>query len=259
MISKNNKYPSVKKVTDEERIGIVRDIFSTITGSYDFLNHFLSLGRDIAWRKFAAKKMVFPRSGKFLDIACGTGDLSIIACAAHQDMSVTGADFVHPMVRLANAKVRKKRLSGRIKFIQANALNLPFADNTFNVTAMAFGIRNIPQKDRAIKEMLRVTVPGGQIMILEMTFIQNRLFKAAYYLYLNFMLPLLAKLFSKNAAAYHYLADSIMNFPKPEAFAAFMEKTGVTAVQIFPRTFGITCLYLGAKPAQNNRATQNHH
>lgn len=259
MISKNNKYPSVKKATDEERIAIVRDIFSTITGHYDFLNHFLSLRRDIAWRKFAAKKMVFPRSGKFLDIACGTGDLSIIACAAHQDMSVTGADFIHPMVRLANTKVRKKGLTDRINFIQANALNLPFADNVFDVTAMAFGIRNIPQKKQALEEMARVTVPEGQIMILEMTFIQNRFFKLAYYIYLNFLLPLLAKIFSKNAAAYYYLADSIMNFPSPEEFAAFMEKAGIADVKIYPQTFGIACLYLGEKPAQSNRATQNHH
>ena len=96
--------------------------------------------------------------------------------------------------------------------------------------------------------MLRVTVPGGQIMILEMTFIQNRFFKLFYYIYLNFLLPLMAKVFAKNAAAYYYLADSIMNFPTPEEFAAFMREKGVSEVKIYPRTFGITCLYVGKKP-----------
>jgi demethylmenaquinone methyltransferase/2-methoxy-6-polyprenyl-1,4-benzoquinol methylase len=131
--------------------------------------------------------------------------------------------------------------------MQGNALELPFSENSFDVTAMAFGIRNIPQKADALKEMLRVTVPGGQIMILEMTFIQNRFFKLFYYIYLNFLLPLMAKIFSKNAAAYYYLADSIMNFPTPEEFAAFMRETGISEVEIFPRTFGIACLYVGKK------------
>lgn len=244
---KNAKYPSVKKVSDEERIGMVKEIFSTITGRYDFLNHFLSLRRDIAWRRFAIKKMVFFRTKRFLDVACGTGDLSVNACFKHHDISVTGVDFVYPMVNTANDKAKKKNLYDRINFIQGNALQLPFDENCFDVTAMAFGIRNIPQKADALKEMLRVTVPGGQIMILEMTFIQNRFFKLFYYIYLNFLLPLMAKIFSKNAAAYYYLADSIMNFPKPEEFAAFMQEAGISDVEIFPRTFGIACLYVGKK------------
>ena len=245
--SKNNKYPSVKKVSDEERIGMVKEIFSTITGRYDFLNHFLSLRRDIAWRRFAIKKMGFFRTNRFLDIACGTGDLSISACLAHRDISVAGVDFVYPMVEAAQEKAKKKNLSDRINFIHGNALNLPFGGNSFDVTAMAFGIRNIPQKAQALKEMLRVTMPGGQIMILEMTFIQNRFYKLFYYIYLIFLLPVLAKLFSKNAAAYYYLADSIMNFPRPEEFAAFMKDAGISEVEIFPRTFGIACLYVGKK------------
>jgi demethylmenaquinone methyltransferase/2-methoxy-6-polyprenyl-1,4-benzoquinol methylase len=246
--SKNDKYPSVKKVSDEERIGMVKEIFSTITGRYDFLNHFLSLRRDIAWRRFAVKKMVFFRTKKFLDIACGTGDLSVNACLKHRDITVTGIDFVYQMVKAADDKAREKSLSQRINFIQGNALQLPFDENSFDVTAMAFGIRNIPQKAEALREMLRVTVPGGQIMILEMTFIQNRFFKLFYYIYLNFLLPLLAKVFSRNAAAYYYLADSIMNFPTPEEFAAFMKETGISEVTIYPRTFGVACLYVGKKP-----------
>jgi len=243
--SKKNKYPSVKKVTDEERIGMVKEIFSTITGRYDFLNHFLSLRRDIAWRRFTADQMVFSKTGNLLDIACGTGDLAIIASERHRDISVAGVDFILPMVRAAKEKAERKELTGRISFFQGNALKLPFAEHSFDVTAMAFGIRNIPQKEQALKEMLRVTVPGGQVMILEMTFIQNRFFKLAYYLYLNFLLPLLARIFSRNAAAYHYLADSIMNFPSPDQFASFMCQAGVAGVKVYPRTFGIACLYIG--------------
>jgi demethylmenaquinone methyltransferase/2-methoxy-6-polyprenyl-1,4-benzoquinol methylase len=246
--SKANKYPSVKTITNAQRIGMVKEIFSIITGRYDFLNHLLSLRRDIAWRRFAIKKMRFFRTNRFLDIACGTGDLSINACLKHTHIKAIGVDFVFPMVRTGKEKVEKKDLSGQLNFMQGNALRLPFCDNSFDVTGMAFGIRNIPDRTEALREMLRVTVPGGQIMILEMTFIQNRFFKLFYYIYLNFLLPLMARVFSKNAAAYYYLADSIMNFPSPEEFAAFMRETGISEVKIYPRTFGIACLYVGKKP-----------
>src|SRR5664280_47716 len=172
-----NKYPSVKTISDAERVGMVKEIFSAITGKYDFLNHLLSLRRDVAWRRFAIKKMRFFRTNMFLDVACGTGDLSINACLKHHHIKVFGVDFVFPMVRAGKGKVEKKGLSGQVSFMHGNALRLPFHDNAFDVTGMAFGIRNIPDRMEALREMLRVTVPGGQIMILEMTFIENRFFK----------------------------------------------------------------------------------
>jgi demethylmenaquinone methyltransferase/2-methoxy-6-polyprenyl-1,4-benzoquinol methylase len=132
--------------------------------------------------------------------------------------------------------------------MQGDALHIPFDDSTFDVTGIAFGIRNIPNREQALKEMLRVTVPSGQIMILEMTFIQNRFFKFLYYAYLNYLLPLFAKFFSANPAAYHYLADSIINFPSPDQFVRIMEKTGMTNVEKYPLTFGVTWLHIGIKP-----------
>jgi demethylmenaquinone methyltransferase / 2-methoxy-6-polyprenyl-1,4-benzoquinol methylase len=242
-----DKYPQVSAITDEERIVIVREIFSTITEKYDFLNHLLSLRRDIAWRRFALKKMHFPRNGKFLDVACGTGDLSIGAALRYPSIRVTGVDFVAEMVQAARKKAAQQSLEKRITFLQADALSLPFEDNTFDVTAIAFGIRNIPDRQQALKEMLRVTVPGGQVIVLEMTFIQNRLFKFFYYLYLNYLLPLLAKIFAANTAAYYYLADSIMNFPTPDAFARLMEDSGMINVNKYSLTFGITYLHVGEK------------
>jgi len=245
--SKKDRYPSVRKASDADRVGMVKDIFSTITDRYDFLNHFLSLRRDIAWRRFTVRKMNFFKTKRLLDIACGTADLSINACQEHKDISVAAADFIYPMVKVGKDKAEGKGLLERITFLQGNALKLPFPDNAFDVAAMAFGIRNIPRKVQALNEMLRVTVPGGQIMILEMTFVQNRFFKLFYYIYLNLFLPLLAKIFSKNAAAYYYLADSIMNFPTPEEFAGIMQENGISSVKIYRLTFGIACLYVGQK------------
>ena len=245
-----NKYPSIKTISDTQRIGMVKEIFSTITGKYDFLNHLLSLRRDVVWRRFAIKKMRFFRTNRFLDVACGTGDLSINACLKYHHIKAFGVDFVFPMVMLGKEKVEKKGLSGQLNFMQGNALRLPFHDNTFDVAGMAFGIRNIPDRTEALREMLRVTVPGGQIMVLEMTFIQNKFFKLFYYIYLNYLLPLMAKVFSENAAAYYYLADSIMNFPSPEEFAKIMQETGMSEVKIYPLTFGITYLLIGKKPEE---------
>ena len=243
-----HKYPQVSTVTDRERVAIVKEIFSTIPGKYDFLNHLLSLRRDIAWRRFAIKKMNFSLTNRFLDVACGTGDLSLGAALHYPEIQVTGVDFVAEMVQVGKNKVAQRDLTDRINLLQADALKLPFNDNTFAVTAIAFGIRNIPDRVQALKEMLRVTVPGGQVMVLEMTFIQNRLFKFLYYVYLNYLLPLFARVFSTNPAAYHYLADSIMNFPTPAAFARLMEDTGMTPVKKYPLTFGITYLHIGEKP-----------
>ena len=242
------KYPGVRAMTDHERISMVKEIFSTITDRYDFLNHFLSLRRDIAWRRFAIKKMLFPDGGNFLDVACGTGDLSIGAALKYPQIKVTGIDFIPEMIIAGKEKVRRKGLSDKITLMHGDALSIPYSDNTFDVTGMAFGIRNIPDREKALHEMLRVTVPGGQIMILEMTFVQNRLFKLFYYIYLNYLLPLFAKVFSGNPAAYHYLADSIMNFPSPDEFGYIMEEAGMEKVEKYPLTFGITWLHIGKKP-----------
>ncbi len=244
----DKKYPSVREITETERIGMVKEMFSTITKKYDFLNHLLSLRRDVAWRRFTVKKMRFFNTARLLDVACGTADLSIDAARRYNQINITGIDFVHEMLEAGRQKIQKKGLGRRIVLMQSDALELPFCDNSFDVVAVAFGVRNMPNREKALKEMLRVAVPGGSVMVLEMTFTQNRLFKVIYHIYLNYLLPRLAKHFSPNPAAYHYLADSIMNFPNPDAFAAMMEAAGMVNVQKYPLTLGVTYLHTGIKP-----------
>jgi demethylmenaquinone methyltransferase/2-methoxy-6-polyprenyl-1,4-benzoquinol methylase len=241
------KYPSVRQVSDQERIGMVKDIFSTITARYDFLNHFLSLRRDIAWRRFAVRRMSFGTTHRFLDVASGTADLAIDAARRHPGISVTGIDFVREMLDLGRIKIRQKGLSGRITLLQADALSLPFPDNTFDAAGIAFGIRNIPDRSRALKEMARVVIPGGQIMVLEMTFTHNWFSNLVYQTYLNRILPSISARFSRNPGAYYYLADSIMNFPPAGQFVRMMEEAGMTQVEKHKLTFGATYLYEGIK------------
>ena len=119
--SPKNKYPPVGAMSDRERVVMVKEIFSTITGSYDFLNHFLSFRRDVAWRRFTIRKMHFTRTGKLLDVACGTGDLSIGAALYYSSIMIAGIDFVAEMVQAGNNKTAKTGLSDRITLLQSDA------------------------------------------------------------------------------------------------------------------------------------------
>jgi demethylmenaquinone methyltransferase/2-methoxy-6-polyprenyl-1,4-benzoquinol methylase len=241
------RYPSVREATEKERVGMVKEIFSTITGKYDFLNHLLSLRRDIAWRRFTAKKMRFGPTNRYLDVACGTGDLCIEAVSMHPAVSVTGVDFVPEMLELGQEKIDRRGLSNRVAFAQGDALSLPFRDGSFDVAGIAFGIRNIPDREKALSEMKRVVVPGGQVMILEMAFTRNWFSEFLYHTYLNRILPRIAKRFSQNPEAYTYLADSIMNFPTVEEFLKLMERAGIGEAKAYKLTFGATYLYEGIK------------
>ena len=242
------KYPLVTEVTDLERIEMVKEIFATITGKYDFLNHFLSLRRDIAWRRFSVGKMRFFDTHRMLDVATGTADLAIGVARKHWRIRVTGLDFVQEMIDFGRVKVQMKHLSDRIRVVRGDAVYLPFSDRSFDVAAIAFGIRNIPNKIGTIKEMARVVVPGGQVMVLEMTFPRNGPFRKLYDVYLNRVLPRMARAFSPNPEAYHYLGDSIMNFPTPDALVRLMGQAGLKKVRKYSLTLGITHLHVGIRP-----------
>jgi demethylmenaquinone methyltransferase/2-methoxy-6-polyprenyl-1,4-benzoquinol methylase len=240
-------YPSVANATKDEHIGMVREIFGTITESYDFLNHLLSLRRDVAWRRFAVKRMCFFNTLRFLDVACGTGDLAIDVALRYPHTEISGLDFVREMMVHARQKIEKKGLGSRIRLIEGDAVALPFADNSFDVAAIAFGIRNIPDMLGTLREMTRVVTAGGQIMVLEMVLPPRRLFRYIYYFYLSRVLPRLAKVFTGNPGAYLYLADSIRNFPTPEKFVALMKEAGLTDVKKYSLTLGVTYLFSGTK------------
>lgn len=242
------KYPPVRKMTSAEQVDLVREVFATIPHRYDFLNRFFSLRRDVSWRRFAVRKMRFFKTMRFLDVATGTADLAVETARRHPPVQVIGLDFVHEMMTVGIRKIRHSQMKDRIGLIQGDALSLPFGDHMFDVAAIAFGIRNIPNRRRALREMKRVVVPGGQVMALEMNFPRHALLRRFYNLYLNRMLPRMAHLFSRNPAAYLYLGDSIKEFPSPNEFARLMVETGLTGIEKYALTLGITYLYIGFKP-----------
>ena len=247
MNEKQKEYPSVQEMNDEQRIGIVKDIFASVTDKYDFLNRFLSGRRDVAWRKRAVSEMKFFNTNRFLDVATGTGDLALDCANTYQDVQVIGVDFVEEMVNNGLKKVDKQNLEHRVELKWGDATNIDYIDDTFDVTAIAFGIRNIPNKEKALSEMKRIIVPNGQIMVLELTTPEPGFWRSTYSFYLNGVLPKLAKWFTKNPAAYEYLADSIMNFPTRGEFLDLMESIGLKNCRAIPLTFGVCTLYIGQK------------
>ena len=228
--------------------GVVREIFTTVQDRYDFLNHFLSFRRDIGWRRATVTAMRFGRTNRMLDVATGTADLALETASAHPGVHVTGVDFAAPKLAIGARKVRAAGLADRVELREGDALALPFADALFDVTAVAFGMRNIPDRRRALREMARVTVPGGQVMVLEMSFAPAGPFRPLYGVYLSHVLPRVARLFARNPATYWYLGDSIRRFPVPRAFSALMEEAGLEDVTAHRLTFGAACLHIGRRP-----------
>lgn len=241
------EYPSVQEMNDEQRIGIVKDIFASVTDNYDFLNRFLSGRRDVAWRKRTVSEMQFFNTHRFLDVATGTGDLALDCANTYPDVNVVGVDFVQEMVNNGMKKVDTQNLNHRVDLKWGDATNIEYEDDSFDVTAIAFGIRNIPDKEKALSEMKRIIVPGGQVMVLELTTPKSGFWRNTYNFYLNGVLPKLAKWFTKNPSAYEYLADSIMNFSTRREFLALMESMGIKNCRAIPLTFGVCTLYIGQK------------
>jgi len=240
-------YPPVSEMNQNQRVEIVKDIFSSITNKYDFLNRFLSLRQDLTWRNTAVKQMRFFKSYKFLDLATGTGDLAIDAVNIHSNIKAIGLDFVQDMVDYGNQKIKDQNLKDRVALKWGDATNIDYEDNTFDVVAMAFGIRNIPDKVKALTEMKRVVLPKGQILILELTTPNPGFFKDIYSFYLNRLLTKIAKPFTTNPSAYEYLADSIMNFPTRSEFISLLNSIGIRNIKAVPLSLGICTLYIANK------------
>jgi demethylmenaquinone methyltransferase/2-methoxy-6-polyprenyl-1,4-benzoquinol methylase len=235
------------EASDEARVKQVRRIFSTITDRYDFLNHFLSAGRDVYWRRFLVRRLRFFQTYRLLDLATGTGDVALESARCHPAIMVTGLDFAAPMLQAARPKIIRAGLADRIRLLQGDALNLPFPDGHFDAVTVAFGIRNMPDRARVFAEVQRVLVPGGGFSILEFTTPQGDLFRRVYFFYLHRWLPRLAKIFTGNPEAYRYLAESIMRFPYPADFVREIGAAGFQEAGKYALTGGITYLYEGKK------------
>ncbi len=227
---------------------VVREIFSTIHGRYDLLNHLLSCGLDVLWRQSAIRHLTLPPSGRLLDLACGTADVAILAARTYPGIEVTGVDASREMLSLARNKIARHHLSSQLRLIQADALALPFEDGRFDAVTIAFGIRNITPVEGALREMIRVCKGGGKMFILEMHYPSHPGMKCLFKCYTRTVFPLTATLLSRNPRAYDYLVRSITAFPSPREFSYVLAELGLTDIRRHALPPGITYLHVGTKP-----------
>jgi demethylmenaquinone methyltransferase/2-methoxy-6-polyprenyl-1,4-benzoquinol methylase len=226
----------------------IRAMFGNIARHYDLLNHLLSLNVDRYWR-WRTTQLAPPGDGPILDVCTGTGDLALAYDrAAKGKVPIVGTDFCLPMLLPARTKTQQQKATGRIRYIEADTQHLPFPDGSFELTTVAFGLRNVTDTDRGLAEMVRVTRPGGRVAILEFSQPRHWLFGPLYRAYFRWVLPAVGQLISRSReSAYRYLPASVMEFPDGEALAERLRQHGLTEVRWHPLTFGIATLYVGVR------------
>ena len=225
---------------------MVRDMFNGIAPRYDFLNHVLSVGIDILWRKKAIRQIAHLKPQIMLDVATGTGDFALEALSL-KPKQIIGIDISEGMLDLGRIKVKNRKVDDCIQLLVGDSEDMPFADNNFDAITVGFGVRNFADINKGLHEMHRVLKPKGMLVVLE--FSKPKIFpiKQVYQFYFSFILPLVGRLISKHSIAYTYLPDSVEKFPEGQTFLEMMKKNGFVEVRQIPLTFGIASLYLGNK------------
>jgi len=229
--------------SDLEKENYIRSIFSKIAGCYDLINSVMSFNQDRRWRRFAAEKTRVRPGQRVLDSCCGTGRLTCeLARMVGSGGRAVGVDFCEAM--LAQARKMFKN-SKNISFVSGNALALPFPDNSFHAATMGFALRNVADAKKAVYELVRVVVPGGRVVILELNRPSLPVFREAFAVYLNFFVPLIGSLGSGLWEPYRYLPGSYSFLPEPGEIIAFMEKAGTAGIGFQELTGGVVAVYWG--------------
>jgi demethylmenaquinone methyltransferase/2-methoxy-6-polyprenyl-1,4-benzoquinol methylase len=229
----------------------VQEMFGAIAGRYDLLNHLLSASVDRYWRRQAVRliRSLSPNSGdRCLDICTGTGDLAI-AISEQLKLETIGTDFCHPMLVESLPKVSRPSAGPAIRIAEADAQQLPFPDNSFQFTTVAFGVRNVESLELALEEMFRVLVPGGTALVLEFSKPVIPGFRQLFDFYFTYVLPRVGALISGVDGPYQYLPASVRRFPSQSEFVSLINEAGFTQVEYRNLTGGVAALHWGRKPA----------
>ena len=235
-------YDSKGKKTEQ-----VEQMFDNIAHAYDKLNHTLSMGIDHYWRRKAINWLRPFQPKRLMDVATGTGDFAILAYHKLHPDHLIGTDISEGMMNVGREKIKKKGLEGKISFANEDCTALSFENNSFDAITVAFGIRNFDNLDKGLSEMYRVLIPGGQLVILELTTPESFPMKQFFALYSKIIIPLLGKLLSKDNSAYRYLPATIKAFPQGEVMKEVIKGAGFSTVNFERLTFGICTLYTAVK------------
>lgn len=224
----------------------VATMFNNISPKYDLLNHLLSLGIDIHWRKKAIRLLRDLKPKTILDVATGTGDFAIEALSLNPD-KIIGVDISDGMLDIGRKKLQRKKLDDKISLENGDSENLSYIDNNFDAVIVAFGVRNFENLEAGLSGMYRVLKKNGRVVILEFSKPAVFPFRQLYNFYFKSILPIIGKMISKDNAAYTYLPESVQAFPQGSAFLDILKNTGFNQTRCIPLTFGICSIYTAIK------------
>ncbi len=244
----NTTHFGYKTVDEAEKEKLVADVFHSVAAKYDVMNDLMSFGVHRLWKRYTIEMSGVRKGNKVLDIAGGTGDLTYaFSKRVGPEGKVVLADINESMLKVGRDRLADRGVAGNLEVAQANAESLPFPDNEFDVVTIAFGLRNVTHKDRAIAEMHRVLKPGGRMLILEFSKPRSQLLSKAYDLYSFAALPVMGKMVTNDSESYQYLAESIRKHPNQETLADMVNDAGFARVTYHNLTGGIVALHRGVK------------
>lgn len=224
----------------------VARMFNSISRRYDLLNHLLSVGVDLYWRKRAISMLKESKPRLILDVATGTGDFAVEAMTLKPE-KIVGVDISEGMLEVGRRKIREKQLEGRITLLQGDSENLPFPENMFDAVIVAFGVRNFENLGKGLADMYRVVKPGGKAVILEFSKPDRFPFREFYGFYFKYIVPVIGRWISRDRSAYDYLPESVHAFPRGSVFLEILAGAGFRETTCTRLTFGICSIYTGIK------------
>lgn len=250
-MSDNSTSFGFKEVDPGLKQGLVDGVFHSVASRYDLMNDLMSGGLHRLWKDAMVSRLAPPRSGRrsfrVLDMAGGTGDIAFrIFERSNRTATITVADINSSMLGVGRERAEARGFSG-IDFVEANAEELPWADNSFDAYTIAFGIRNVPKIDRALSEAYRVLKPGGRFLCLEFSAVDAPIADKVYDLYSFHLVPKIGRVVAKDEESYRYLVESIRRFPDQESFKAMIEAAGFSRVAYTNMTLGVVALHVGVK------------
>lgn len=235
-------------VAKEKKVDMVAKVFHSVAAKYDIMNDLMSFGIHRVWKRFTIDCSGVRRGQKVLDLAGGTGDFTAkFSRMVGEQGEVVLADINDSMLKMGREKLRNMGIVGNVNYVQANAEALPFPDNTFDCITISFGLRNVTDKDKALRSMYRVLKPGGRLLVLEFSKPQFDILSKAYDAYSFHILPRIGEIVAHDADSYRYLAESIRMHPNQETLKGMMENAGLENVSYFNLTGGIVALHRGYK------------
>lgn len=237
-----------------DKASYVKETFNAIAKRYDSMNSIMSFGLDKRWRRLAVERVGAKPGMRMLDVCCGTGQLSLELCKAVRPQgTVTGLDFSPNMLEIAQEALAKCSDPDLIQFMQGNALELPFPDQSFDGATVGWGLRNLPDLRQGIREMVRVVKPGGKVVSLDMGKPSFPVFKEVYWVYFEKIVPLLGKIWAKKAGAYQYLHDSAREFPGQRELAGIFKECGLEDTKFDNLAGGVVAVVVGRKPMASGK------